>query len=494
MDLEKVPDLDEISFPISDDNKGNDDADGPADSARPIHRGSTDWSMGTKMKDAVRKWDEIVVAWNKGGEKFIKIHRVWGTRVFAENGRPNKERFANFVGIPYGTFSKYSCPDKSRRRKIGTKRGRKGQVANQIEGELKHPRRNNLFHWQIERGYLPSAELKEVEEEYKWSARRLNHQDKNILKFEGLSPRTQLQKKQWQDYWNYQLPWACVMMLKDDEFYESEHDLMKECNKTSGLYEVYYVGPTAQFSEDGDGTAKRRSDLRRRIRKYKMIQTRQALSLLGSSACNPRLLVALDTLLERFDKDLESRGLDCSSLRGRLRECNEERCNTRRKSWAARRKAEEEEDGKRTIMDLELLPKEISIRQLRNELRVEEEKLDAEEKLENGKLLKDPFKSTGEVLAETEMLKEAVTETLSEEGDKLESEEETLLDATEEETTMAKQRQHMQAELLKHSDEDDTNGDEEDSDGDEDDSDGEENDSDGDENDSDESCVLALLY
>ena len=413
MDLKEISDIDETSllishankgdddgttlkdFLISDANKGDDDADVPADAACPIHqhrRRPTDWSVGTKMEDAVRNWDEIVVAWNKGGKNLIEIHRVWGTRVFAENGRPNKESFAKAVGIPYGTFLKYACADMSRRTKIGTKLGRKGKVANQIEGDLKHPRRNNLFHWQIERGYLPSAEFQEVEEEYKWSARRLNHQEKMILNFNGLTPRTQLQNKQWQDYWNYQLPWACVMKLKDEEFYETEHDLMKECNKTSGSHEVYYVGPTAQFSEDSEETAKRRSDLKRRIRKFKMIQTRQALSLLGSRACNPRLLVALDTLLERFDKDLESRGLEPSSLRDKLRECNEKRCTTRRKSRVTTRKAEEEDDEERTIMDLELLPKETSIRQLRNELRVEEEKLDAEEKLENGRLLKDPYK------------------------------------------------------------------------------------------------------
>jgi len=128
---------------------------------------------------------------------------------------------------------------------------------------------------------------------------------------------------------------------------------------------------------------KRRENLSRRIRKFKMVQTRQALSMLDSRACNPRLLVALDTLLERFDKELKSRDLKPSSLRDQLRECNDDRC---KKRWESRGRRDDNDKDERKVMDLQLLPTDLSIRQLRNELRIEEEKLNAEEELEEARV------------------------------------------------------------------------------------------------------------
>ena len=106
------------------------------------------------------------------------------------------------------------------------------------------------------------------------------------------------------------------------------------------------------------------------------MQTSQALSMLNSGAGTPRLLVTLDTLIERYDNDLGCWGLQCSGIQEQLRECNEDRSSKRQKS----KKREEEET--KTIMDLNLLPKRISIEQMRKDLSEEENKLDRELKKE----------------------------------------------------------------------------------------------------------------
>jgi len=136
------------------------------------------------------------------------------------------------------------------RTKIGTKLGRKRKTTNQLEEDRKHPERMSTFYSQIETGYLPPAEAEDklqALEEYKWSTRRMNHQNKMIQNFNGLTPRTPAEKKRWQDYWDVQLPRVCAMMQASAEFCKIEHNLMRECEKTFGSYEVYYVGPMSYF-------------------------------------------------------------------------------------------------------------------------------------------------------------------------------------------------------------------------------------------------------
>jgi len=130
-------------------------------------------------------------------------------------------------------------------------------------------------------------------------------------------------------------------MRASDECLETERNWTRERENTFGPYEIYCIGPMPYDSETGEETANRRVKMGKIIKKSKLAQSRKALSMLELGAGTPRLLVALDTLIEKYDDELKSWGLGRSDLRCRLREYNEQ-CVKKRKQ-----EEKEEDEEKR---------------------------------------------------------------------------------------------------------------------------------------------------
>mmetsp|Transcript_7806 Transcript_7806/g.17620 ORF Transcript_7806/g.17620 Transcript_7806/m.17620 type:complete len:102 (+) Transcript_7806:184-489(+) len=82
-------DVEEISQ-LSNTNTNNENADVAA--AASFNRQRIDWSADTKMKDAVMKWDEIVIAWKEGKKELDAITSEWGKDMLAKTDRDRRRR------------------------------------------------------------------------------------------------------------------------------------------------------------------------------------------------------------------------------------------------------------------------------------------------------------------------------------------------------------------------------------------------------------------
>ena len=80
----------------------------------------TDWSVGTKMKDEVARWDKIKRLWEEGRLDLKEWDHI------LTRGRPSRIKFAKACAkINPNTFQRYTHNDICKRTELGTKLGRK---------------------------------------------------------------------------------------------------------------------------------------------------------------------------------------------------------------------------------------------------------------------------------------------------------------------------------------------------------------------------------
>ena len=82
--------------------------------------GRTDWSTDEeKMREAVSKWDEIMVQLKRGDLDM----KEWGTILFTR-GSPSKRKSAEIAKMNPSSFQNYAHNETSKRTHIGSKLGR----------------------------------------------------------------------------------------------------------------------------------------------------------------------------------------------------------------------------------------------------------------------------------------------------------------------------------------------------------------------------------
>lgn len=202
----------------------------------------------------------------------------------------------------------------------------------------------------------------------------------------------------------------CSMTKRNKGFLLKEQELCRECERTFGSWHVDYLAPKPE--ETSSGTSSRRKKIRRQLKKFKLVQTRHALSMLKSGASRKVLLVALDTMLEKYDCELKRKGLRQSDLRWQLREQNELNCKElqkrdklrllfyRRRIEASARQpsdsrsdSEAEDSEKEEVSDKDLMPPlDVSDRE-RQKLFVEMRQEFCDEEKVTGDMLEDKMLS-----------------------------------------------------------------------------------------------------
>ena len=157
-------------------------------------------------------------------------------------------------------------------------------------------------------------------------------------------------------WWRKNLRDICSDVKGSDEsFLAAEVDFMERCHRTFGMYEVHYKGPLPDDTANSSKTNKRRWRMREKIKKFEQVQTMHALNMLNSEVGDKKLLVALESLIEKYDDQLTSKGLEPSGLVWRLRECNFER------QKQAKKKSRKCKGGKGTsheMIELAISPEE----------------------------------------------------------------------------------------------------------------------------------------
>lgn len=220
-------------------------------------------------------------------------------------------------GISRRTFRDYArVDDVSMRTPIGTQVGPKVGEAKQIAKIAKKARQaKRLLEKDRAKRERDVFELQRQRQQQKGTRERKRYKHM-LLDFIDCSQYTPAaQRKFEQDYWEQKLPLHCA----DEGSLAKERKWLLRCGETLGsLSEVCYVGPNANKSTN-DGIA-RRNQMADKIDLFKAIQGRQTLSLTKSGVSTAKLMVTIDTLLGKFDHQLESHGLECSNLRPKLRE------------------------------------------------------------------------------------------------------------------------------------------------------------------------------
>ena len=313
------------------------------------------------MGEAVKMWDILIKLWKKNDLDMD----LWGNKVFTK-GVPSKRKFARHVArVNPSTFQHYAHDDVAKRRKIGSKPGRRPKA--KAWKIIRRRRETNRFMAEEER----KEHAARREEELEGIRERLSRQERayrlmkcNVQPYEE-SPSAWHEYEQ--QYWMKRLPLFCAVEGFDDVFLEREMECLNQCGKTFGLAEVFYVPPIGR--ETRKETHGRRKRMFRRIRTFRSMQTRRAMSMLDAGlgpGCR-RLVVALDVLLEKYDYELECQGLERTDLREQLRERNYERQKKKKKMMRECRsgkfdikRALEKNAEKQTepIIDLDLSRKE----------------------------------------------------------------------------------------------------------------------------------------
>ena len=191
------------------------------------------------------------------------------------------------------------------------------------------------------------------------------------------------------EQWTHEvLPKYCATIGADNEFLEEEIDLCEQCYNSFGSAKVDYIPPSMKH-ENGDpcksDTKRRRQKIEEGIKLFHLVQTRQAMSMLDGGAGRrwQAMLVALDNLLEKYDKGLEAQGLEPSDLRGQLREVNEQRqadLNNMENTNRARIMSGQKSSNELRVIDLKVPEEEryAFCRQVRAEIGAEEDDLMAD--------------------------------------------------------------------------------------------------------------------
>ena len=267
----------------------------------------TDWSTRAnlkKMKEAVEEWDRI--------KDTVRAP-------------PSKAAFAKLRGIPPYTFHKYAHNDVTKRRRLGSKLGRNCTAHHVCPQERGHVNRSinrtrKTSQLVEENATDEHGSLKESEKDLLRDHLSTEKSNYRLIR-RRLPQLTRTQKRKLnQGHWEQRLPQLCTMMEKDVNFLNEELRLLRQCGCTFDSAEVRYNGPRPL--ETCDETFHRRARMETKINKFKLVQTRRALTLLHSGACYRELFVAIDTLLEKYDRVAEGQGLERSGLREQLHTCH----------------------------------------------------------------------------------------------------------------------------------------------------------------------------
>ena len=291
-----------------------------------------DYSANDEMMDAVRKWDEITLAFGRGGMPGL-VENVewegkkisagqWSKKVFCPTRYvPTKKKYTETVGINYNSFRRYANDDPSKRAII-TKQGRPKKTKAELAFAAVAQNAGILDEQYYSRS-LPSV-LQDAANQNAMNRVRYDRAlHEEMMGTFALTHRTDLQKQMWQLYWHKYLPLVCFNMPGGGyQFYLAEIELMKECARTHGVHEVYYIGP--QMYETCEKTNRRRGMMRNKIEMFKLVHARQVLTVFSRKNHPARdLMVVLDMLIEKMDVAFVKDGFEPSDLRVRLREYNE---------------------------------------------------------------------------------------------------------------------------------------------------------------------------
>ena len=299
-----------------------------------------DYSANDEMMDAVRKWDEIKLAFERGGLPGL-VENVewegkkisagqWSKKVFCPTRYPpTKIKYTKAIGIKYSSFLRYANDDPSKRAII-TKQGRPKNTKAELAFAAVAQNSGVLDEHYNSRS-LPSVLLEAANQNAMNRVRynRVLHEE--MMGTFALTHRTSLQKQMWQQYWGDKLPLICLNMPGGGyQFYLVEIECMKKCARTHGVHEVYYIGP--QMYETCEKTNRRRGMMRNKIEMFKLVHARQVLTVFSRKNHPARdLMVVLDMLIEKMDVAFEKDGFEPSDLRLRLREYNENPCKKKRR-------------------------------------------------------------------------------------------------------------------------------------------------------------------
>ena len=303
-----------------------------------------DYSANDEMMDAVRKWDEIKLAFERGGLPGL-VENVewegkkisagqWSKKVFCPTRYPpTKIKYTKAIGIKYSSFLRYANDDPSKRAII-TKQGRPKKSKAELAFAAVAQNASMLDeHYSRS---LPSA-LQDAANQNAMNRVRYNrivHEE--MMGTFALTHRTSLQKQMWQQYWGDKLPIVCLKMPGGGyQFYLVEIEWMKECEMTQyGVHEVYYIGP--EMYETCEKTNRRRGMMRNRIEMFKLGQARQVLTMFSRKNHPAQdLVVVLDLLMEKMDLAFMKHGFEPSDLRSKLREYNENPPRKKRRTKTA---------------------------------------------------------------------------------------------------------------------------------------------------------------
>jgi len=299
-----------------------------------------DYSANDEMMDAVRKWDEITLAFGRGGLPGL-VENVewegkkisagqWYNKVFCPTRYvPTKKEFAKAVGINYNSFRRYANDDPSKRAII-TKQGRPKKTKAELAFAAVAQNAGILDEQYYSRS-LPSV-LQDAANQNAMNRTRYDRAlHEEMMGTFALTHRTDVQKQMWQLYWGDKLPLVCSNMPGGGyQFYLAEIECMKECARTHGVHEVYYIGP--QMYETCEKTNRRRGMMRNKIEMFKLVHARQVLTVFSRKNHPARdLMVVLDMLIEKMDVAFVKDGFEPSDLRVRLREYNENPPKKRRR-------------------------------------------------------------------------------------------------------------------------------------------------------------------
>ena len=299
-----------------------------------------DYSANDEMMDAVRKWDEITLAFERGGLPGL-VENVewegkkisagqWSKKIFCPTRYPpTKIKYTKAIGIKYSSFLRYANDDPSKRAII-TKQGRPKNTKAELAFAAVAQNSGVLDEHYNSRS-LPSVLLEAANQNAMNRVRynRVLHEE--MMGTFALTHRTSLQKQMWQQYWGDKLPLICLNMPGGGyQFYLVEIECMKKCARTHGVHEVYYIGP--QMYETCEKTNRRRAMMRNKIEMFKLVHGRQVLTVFSRKNHPARdLMVVLDMLIEKMDVAFEKDGFERSDLRLRLREYNENPHKKRRR-------------------------------------------------------------------------------------------------------------------------------------------------------------------
>ena len=291
-----------------------------------------DYSANDEMMDAVRKWDEITLAFGRGGLPGLEENvewegkkisaGQWSKKVFCPTRYvPTKKKYTETVGINYNSFRRYANDDPSKRAII-TKQGRPKKTKAELAFAAVAQNAGIVDEQYYSRS-LPSV-LKDAANQNAMNRTRYDRAlHEEMMGTFALTHRTDLQKQMWQQYWHRHLPLVCYNMPGGGyDFYLVEIEWMKECARTHGVHEVYYIGP--QMYETCEKTNRRRGMMRNKIEMFKLVHARQVLTVFSRKNHPARdLMVVLDMLIEKMDVAFVKDGFEPSDLRVRLREYNE---------------------------------------------------------------------------------------------------------------------------------------------------------------------------